>query len=146
MILLLLLQAATTTVPTPVTRATSSAPAERFSILAAPCGRASGETVGNDVVVCGGAADLARLPLPDERGPPDRAMPSNPELTPRGALAAEGTPCAGVQRGCTVGFGQPVVMAAIKGLASAVSDGIADARVKKARRNTAGKRIAIPLN
>ena len=147
MILLALLQAAAQVpaAPAPVTRATSAAPTERFSILAAPCGRASGETVGNDVVVCGSAADTQRLPLPDERVP-DTGVPSNPYLRPDVALAAEGTPCAATQRGCTVGFGSPLIMAAAKGLVTAVSDGLRDRRVRKARKQDAGKRVPIALD
>lgn len=144
MILLALLQVAAT--PAPVTRATSAAPAASFSILADPCARTSGKTVGNDVVVCGASANTQRLPLPDERGPPDHPVPSNPELSTTAALAAEGTPCAAQQKGCTVGIGGPVVMAAIKGLATAVSDGIADAKVRKARKADTGKRVPIPLD
>lgn len=144
MILLALLQVVAT--PEPATRATSTVPAERFSILAEPCARAPGETVGNDIVVCGSAADPQRLPLPDERPPPERRLPSNPSLTGAGALATEGTPCAATQRGCTVGIGGPLVMAGIKGLVTAVSDGVADAKVRKARRHDAGKRIAITLD
>lgn len=147
MILLALLQVAAQVPAThaPVTRVTSAAPSERFSILAEPCGRASGETVGNDVVVCGSAADTQRLPLPDERIP-DKGVPSNPFLRPDVALAAEGTPCAARQRGCQVGIGGPVIMAAAKGLATAVSDGLADRRVRKARVRDAGKRVPIPLD
>ena len=143
MILLALLQVAAA--PAPVTRATSAVPSERFSILAPPCGRASGETVGNDVVVCGSAANTQRLPLPDERVP-DKGVPSNPYLRPDAALAAEGTPCAAQQRGCQVGIGGPVIMAAAKGLFTTVSDGLADRRVRKARRHDAGKRVPIALD
>ena len=144
MILLALMQVAAP--PQPVTRATSAPTAQSFSILAEPCGRASGDTVGNDVVVCGSTADPRRLPLPDERGPPDRPVPTNPDLTGIAALRSEGTPCAAVQRGCTIGIGGPVVAAAISGLATAVSDGIADAKVRKARGRDAGKRVPIPLD
>jgi hypothetical protein len=145
-ILLALLQAVSVPAAGVVTRATSAAPAERFSILAQPCGRASGETVGNDIVVCGRDADVQRLPLPDERGPSDRATPSNPYLRADVALAAEGTPCAATQRGCQVGIGGPLLAAGVKGLVTAISDGVADAKVRKARRQDAGKRVAIPLN
>ncbi|MCK8456880.1 hypothetical protein [Sphingomonas faeni] len=80
---------------------------ERFSILVDPCAAASKD--GNDVIVCGGpAANSPRLPLPDERGPPDRAVASNPELSAARALQLEGTPCAASQWGCQVGFGPPI--------------------------------------
>ena len=81
---------------------------ERFSILVDPCAAASKD--GNDVIVCGGpAANSPRLPLPDERGPPDRGVASNPELSAVRALQLEGTPCAASQWGCQVGFGPPIV-------------------------------------
>lgn len=137
MILALLLQAAAA--------GASTAPPERFSILVEPCSRASGETVGNDVVVCGDKANAQRLPLPDERVPTG-PVASNPYLRPDVALAAEGTPCAAAQRGCQVGIGGPVVMATVKGIATAVSDGLADRKVRKARKRDAGKRVPIPLN
>lgn len=87
----------------------------RFSILADPCARMTDEK-GNDVVVCGRSeAGSQRLPLPDEGDPPNHGVPSNPELTGAGALAAEGTPCAATQHGCTVGFGAPIVAALAKG-------------------------------
>jgi hypothetical protein len=142
---LLLVQTAAAPITAPVTKATSAAPAQRFSILAEPCARAAGETVGNDVVVCGRDVDVQRLPLPEERGPPDRATPSNPYLRADAALAAGAPPCAADMRGCTVGVGGPVIVAAVTGLVTAVSDGIADAKVRKARR-TSGTRVAIPLD
>jgi hypothetical protein len=78
-ILSVLMQVAT---PSP-----SAAP-ERFSILVDPCAATSKD--GNEIVVCGGPeANSPRLPLPDERGPPD-------------------TPCAARQGGCQVGFGPPI--------------------------------------
>ena len=77
--------------------------AKSFSILADPCARARSQP-GTDVVVCGTTAtDSPRLPLPAERGPPDHAVASNPNRSGIGALAAETTPCAAVQRGCQVG-------------------------------------------
>lgn len=139
MILAFLLQAAA-----PATSA-SAAPPERFSILATPCARAPGQTVGNDVVVCGDKADAQRLPLPDERVPTG-PVPLNPYLRPDVALSADATPCAARQAGCQVGIGGPVVMAAAKGIATALSDGIADRKVRKARRRDAGKRVPIPLD
>ncbi|WP_182926384.1 hypothetical protein [Sphingomonas paucimobilis] len=64
---------------------------------------AFGRYPGEEVVVCGRRQADDRLPLKDDT-PPDRPMPSNPELTGIGALRAEATPCAAVQRGCQVGF------------------------------------------
>ena len=77
--------------------------AQRWSVLADPCtGRVPRP---DEVVVCGkrdGAAS-ARLPLPDERGPPDRPMPGNPDLSGAGALAVASAPCATRSEGCTTG-------------------------------------------
>jgi hypothetical protein len=75
---------------------------QRWSILADPC---AADTRGQDeIVVCGtSAATTPRLPLPGERGPPDRPIPSNPEVTGSGALAVQSAPCATRSEGCTVG-------------------------------------------
>jgi hypothetical protein len=116
---------------------------QRFSILVDPCARAS--DAGKDVVVCG-KGPTPRLPLPDERGSPDHPIPSNPDMTGAGALAAEGTPCAALQGGCTVGFGGPLVDAAVRGLVTAVSDGVKDRQTRAARRRDAGRRVPIPLD
>ncbi|MGK6319319.1 hypothetical protein [Sphingomonas sp. DT-204] len=75
---------------------------QRWSILVDPCASARNST--SDIVVCGKTeAATPRLPLPAERGPPDRPMPSNPDLSGTGALAAAAPPCAADMRGCTVG-------------------------------------------
>jgi hypothetical protein len=75
---------------------------QRWSILADPC--ASATTGPDEVVVCGRSADGSpRLPLPGERGPPDRPIPSNPEVTGMGALAVQNAPCATRSEGCTTG-------------------------------------------
>ena len=80
---------------------------ERFSILVDPCATQTRD--GNEIVVCGGpAANSPRLPLPDERGPPDHAVASNPNLTAVRALELSDTPCAARQGGCQVGFGPPI--------------------------------------
>jgi hypothetical protein len=149
---LLLLQAAAATPAAtpappaaPVTRASSAPSGNSFSILADPCARSGTTPVGNDVVVCGKGADTRRLPLPDEREPTGPTA-SNPNRTGTGALIASSTPCAASIGGCQVGFGQPLVAAAVKGLVTAVSDGIADRKVRRARRETAGQRVAIPLD
>ncbi|MET3725163.1 hypothetical protein [Sphingomonas trueperi] len=91
----------------PATAATVAAPqqatdgTQRWSVLAAPC--ASAQTGGDQIVVCGKDGQAPRLPLPGERGPPDRPMPSNPERTGIGALNAIETPCAARVGGCQVG-------------------------------------------
>lgn len=101
-LLALMLAAAQQGAPAPAPAAPAAAP-QRFSILADPCARER-SLPGTDVVVCGrNAADSPRLPLPAERGPPDRPIPSNPNMSGVGALAASNTPCAAVPRGCQVG-------------------------------------------
>jgi hypothetical protein len=79
---------------------------QRFSILAPQTCRRDPDDA--DIVVCDSVEDSARLPLPDDRGPPDHAVPSNPNRTGIGALAASSTPCAATQWGCQVGFGPPI--------------------------------------
>lgn len=76
---------------------------QRWSILADPCAAARGGP--NEIVVCGqGAAGEPRLPLPEERGPPDRPIPSNPDLSGTGALNVSVDPCATRSEGCTTGI------------------------------------------
>lgn len=75
---------------------------QRWSVLADPC--ASAQTNGDQIVVCGKGEQAPRLPLPAERGPPDRPMPSNPNLSGIGALEAVPTPCAARVGGCQVGI------------------------------------------
>ncbi|MCW3846183.1 hypothetical protein OF829_02960 [Sphingomonas sp. LB-2] len=78
---------------------------QRWSILADPCAAVTGDPTRDEIVVCGSAAaGSPRLPLPAERGPPDRPMPSNPYVTGRGALAATVPPCATLSQGCTTGI------------------------------------------
>ncbi|MEN2787123.1 hypothetical protein ACFOKI_04315 [Sphingomonas qilianensis] len=61
-----------------------------------------------DVIVCARPLPSQKLPYPDEVVP-DGPTPSNRELTGRGALEAEGAPCATRMGGCQVGFGPPIV-------------------------------------
>lgn len=112
---------------------------ERFSILTPvapqrcpPRARSSNENKEGDVVVC--ATDLPdqTLPLPLE-AVPTGPRPSNPQLTGTGALAAEATPCAATQWGCQVGFGQPIVAAAVNGLVGLVKDAAARRPDKRGR-------------
>ena len=80
---------------------------ERFSILVDPCATQTQD--GNEIVVCGKPATTnPRLPMRDDRGPPDRAVALNPDLSAARALQLEGTPCAASQWGCQVGFGPPI--------------------------------------
>lgn len=95
---------------------------QRFSILAPPqCAR---QAPDSDIVVCGANGGEQRLPLPDERGPPDRPMPSNPNRTGIGALDVAATPCAALQGGCQVGFGPPI-MPIINGAVGLVKSALA---------------------
>lgn len=76
---------------------------QRWSILVDPCASVDGGR--EEIVVCGSAmASSPRLPLPAERGPPDRPMPSNPYLSGSGALASAAAPCATLSQGCTTGL------------------------------------------
>ncbi len=97
-ILALLLAAQAVAVPAmPLPAApTPSGPPQRIFLSNCPTGS------DGEIVVCA-ASDKPRLPLPDERGPPDRPMPSNPELSATAALAEAGPNCAAVQGGCQVG-------------------------------------------
>ena len=85
---------------------TSAAAPERFSILAPvqtePCKRQPPPTP-EEVVVCTTVIPTQRLPLPAERGPPDRPTPINPYLRPDVAMNATAAPCATVQGGCQIG-------------------------------------------
>ncbi|MBF5066341.1 hypothetical protein G6O45_24255, partial [Salmonella enterica subsp. enterica serovar Istanbul] len=52
---------------------------QSWSILNDPC-TSGPPRKADEIVVCGQGADsVPRLPLPGERGPPDRPMPSNPD-------------------------------------------------------------------
>lgn len=92
--------------------ATTAAPAappvpERFSILVDPCATQTQD--GNEIIVCGkSATTIPRLPMRDDRGPPDHAVASNPNLSAVRALELSDTPCAARQGGCQVGFGPPI--------------------------------------
>ncbi|MGA1798056.1 hypothetical protein VH567_04665 [Sphingomonas sp. 4RDLI-65] len=107
LVLSALLQSAATT-PAP-TAAPAPAPVpQRFSILVDPCATTSKD--GNEIVVCGApATGSPRLPMRDDRGPPDHPVASNPELSAVRALSLEGTPCAASQWGCQVGVGPPIM-------------------------------------
>ncbi|NML07572.1 hypothetical protein [Sphingomonas sp. G-3-2-10] len=83
---------------------TDSDGTQRWSILVDPCASVTGNPVRDEIVVCGSTvAASPRLPLPGERGPPDRPMPSNPYLSGMGALEASVAPCAARSQGCTTG-------------------------------------------
>lgn len=88
-------------VPAPAATASASAPPKVWSIKADPC--ASARTGTADIVVCGKIAPSPRLPLPDERGPPDHPAPSNPYMNGTGALAAAEPVCAATIGGCPGG-------------------------------------------
>lgn len=91
--LLLAVQVASPAVPRPV----AGTPPQRIVLTDCP------RPTGDDIVVCGQNGN-PRLPLPDERGPPDGPAPSNPDLTGGAALAQTVTPCAASQGGCRSGI------------------------------------------
>ena len=101
--LLLLLQSSSADVVPPVP--------QKFSVLvdaAPPCERAPGSrTDQGDIVVCAPVDQAERLPLRDERGPPDGPAPSNPYRTGEAALD-NSRPCS-ASHDCIVGFGPPIV-------------------------------------
>lgn len=110
---------------------------ERFSILVpvppqkcAPRQVREGEE--GDVVVCAKDLPDQTIPYPDEYVY-DGPRPSNPEVTGAAAMAAEATPCAASQSGCQVGFGQPIVAAAVKGLVNLIQDAAAKKPDKRGR-------------
>lgn len=143
---------ATTTPPVP----------ERFSILLPECRADEPATI----LVCGQREGAARLPLPDDAGPPDRGVPSNRDRTGIGALAASAPPCATLQGGCQVGvnvLGPPV--AAIRLLTKLINprndccasgeatsplalarDGYTGIKGAFARKPDKSGRVAIPLD
>ncbi|HXH14551.1 MAG TPA: hypothetical protein VNJ10_00290 [Sphingomonas sp.] len=107
-LLAVLLQVATTPTGTDSAKPTASPAApERFSILVGPCAASSKD--GNEIIVCGATANTSpRLPMRDDRGPSDRPVASNPNLSAVRALDLSDTPCAARQGGCQVGFGPPL--------------------------------------
>ena len=138
MILLLLVQAAVP-VQTTTSDLTHGTPPARISILVDPTPACPPPVEGaKEVVVCARSNQQQRLPLRNERGDSDGPTPVNPELTGRGALAAEATPCGAHQGGCQVGFGPPIVPI-MKALVGAVKGGLAKHPDKS-------NRVAIPLD
>ena len=135
-LLLLLIQAATPASAKPV----RPTPPQSMSILVDPCASATDDN-GRDVVVCGRPDAISpRLPLRNDRGPPDHPVPSNPDGTGIGALAATATPCA--IHGCYTGFGQPLVEQAFIGIAK----GLRDLKDSRARRRDGTRRVTIDLD
>lgn len=129
--------------PTPAKVASPNAghgtPPAKISILVDPAPACPPTPPGGrEVVVCALSNQQQRLPLRDDRGIPDGPVPSNPELNGVGALAAEATPCAAHQGGCTVGFGPPIVPI-VAALVGAVKSGLAKHPDKS-------NRVAIPLD
>lgn len=99
--LLLLLQAA------PVT-ASEPGP-QRWSILTPAPEPECPKSASGEIVVCDGTATSQHLPLPDLAEPGATPHGVNPLVTGTGALAADGTPCAATQKGCTIGVGPPIL-------------------------------------
>ncbi len=82
-------------------QAVASVQPQRWSILVDPC--ASARTK-DEIVVCGQREQQPRLPLPTERGIPDRPMPGNPDVSGAGAMAMTLAPCATRSEGCGTGI------------------------------------------
>jgi hypothetical protein len=136
-VLFILAQMATP--PTAASDPGHGTPPPQISILVDPSPACTPPPEGSkDVVVCAPSNQQQRLPLRDDRGPPEGPVPVNPGLNGRGALAAEGTPCAARQGGCQVGFGPPIVPI-LAALVGAVKSGLAKHPDKS-------KRVAIPLD
>ncbi|MGI4731782.1 MAG: hypothetical protein ACRYFW_08555 [Janthinobacterium lividum] len=136
--LLLLLQAATLPAAPPAPATPSGS--QRIDILAKPCANASND--GGDVVVCGRPEELApRLPLPQYRGVPDHAVPSNPDLSARVALDGPGvgTECGAYGEGCPIGGGGYAIPALLGGASNLVKKAFAKHPDKTGR-------VAIPLD
>ena len=117
-------------------RAPSVPVAQKFSILipTEEC-KPQKNDAGEDIIVCATIAPPPPIPYPDEAYGP---RPSNPYKTGAGALEAETSPCATIQRGCQVGFGPPIVPI-IRGIAGVVGRSFAK------KPDTTG-RVAIPLD
>lgn len=137
---------------------------QRWSILADPCAPSDPD---GEILVCGKDAETSqRLPLPGERGPPDRPIPSNPYLTGAGALAATASPCATLSQGCTTGvdiFGGGTALVRLIGKAidkdscceapgeatnpvALVGDAISALRKPFRKKVDKSKRVPIPLD
>lgn len=118
------------------------APAPReWSILVDPCASAR-DDAGKDIVVCGRPETVTpRLPLPRFRGPPDRPMPSNPDMKASVALDGPGigNECGAYGEGCPVGFGGAAIPALVGGAVDLVKGAFAK------RPNKSG-RVPIPLD
>ena len=102
-LLLLAAQAATivSTKPQPESRSILAPVANE------PCVGRDERLTDQDILVCAQPLPSQKLPYPDEVVP-DGPAPSNRELTGRGALEADGAPCATRMGGCQVGFGPPI--------------------------------------
>ena len=138
--LLLLLTAQATSAAAPV----PAAAPQSFSILADPCARTTTDD-GRDVVVCAQRAPSPRLPLPDERGPPDRVPRDSGDYRDNALYAGGGVPCSASLSGCTVGFGPPV-MPMIAGGVRLIKDALKDRHDAARRRDDGDRRQPIDLD
>ena len=120
----------------PLLIALQAAPAvpQRFSILAEDC--APSRSTDDQIVVCGrNDAAPPRLPLPDERPPPD--IPRQPTGDPRAGLENAGNGACAIQ-GCQVGVMLPIIPIAKAGV-----DAIRRVLAPKVDKS---KRVAIDLD
>jgi len=116
--------------------ALQAAPAvpQSFSILADDC--AAARSADDQIVVCGrNGTPSPRLPLPDERPPPD--SPRQPTGDPRAGLENAGAGACAFQ-GCQVGVMLPIIPVAKAGV-----DAIRRALAPKVDKS---KRVAIDLD
>lgn len=109
-----------------LTQAAPAAP-ERFSILVDPCASAHDDR-GKDIVVCGRTDAISpRLPMRGLRGPPDHAVPSNPDL--KASIALDGPDgrgeCGLYGEACPVGGGGYVLPALLNGAVGAAKQAFA---------------------
>lgn len=102
----------------------AAATPDRFSILVPVRNQACIRSQApDDIVVCGDPLPSQELPLPSE-AVSSRPQPVNRDMTGTGALAAEGSPCGTVQRGCTTGvdvFGMGTAL--VRGVQKLISPG-----------------------
>lgn len=122
-------------------QATAPAAPAKFSILVDPCASAQDDK-GKDIVVCGNPNAISpRLPMRDLRGPPDHAVPSNPDMKASVALngpSARGE-CGLYGEACPVGGGGYLVPKLVNGAVDVVKGAFAKKPDKRGR-------VAIPLD
>lgn len=115
--------------------ASPASPPTRWSILTPAEACRSQAVDGKDILVCGRLPSADRLPLPDERAPPDRPRQATGDYRDN---SGGGAPCSARLEGCLVGFGPPI-MPLLKGAVGLVKGAFAGHSDKTGR-------IPIPLD